>query len=143
MAQHQRSPVARTLRGISIFRDIPPSALAAIENRCSWRTYAPQEQIIDYLDRSEDVFFIVSGQARASIYSARGKLVTFSDLGAGAAFGEYAALDGAPRSAGIEAHGYCTVASMPGPAFQQIAVSEPTVALALLHAVNRHAILTP
>jgi CRP-like cAMP-binding protein len=48
-------------------------------------------------------------------------------------FGEYAAIDGAPRSAGIEAHTQCLVASMSAAAFRDVLASEPAVTQVLLH----------
>jgi CRP-like cAMP-binding protein len=47
-------------------------------------------------------------------------------------FGEYAAIDGARRSATIEARTSCHVASMSATAFRELLQQEPTVMLALL-----------
>ena len=122
----------RSLRGIAIFKELLPEALVAIEKRCAWRSYQPGEPIVDFLDASSDVFFIVSGQARASIYSVQGKAVTFSDLEPGDMFGEYAAIDGAPRSAEIAARTPCLVASMSANTFRGLIKSEPLFAVVLL-----------
>ena len=40
------------------------------------------------------------------MYSPQGRVVGLRDIGAGGTFGEFAAIDGAPRSAGIEAKKY-------------------------------------
>ena len=64
--------------------------------RCAWRRYEPGESIVDYLDTSDDVFFIISGEVRVTIYSLAGKAVSFSELGPGEVFGEYPAIDRAP-----------------------------------------------
>jgi CRP-like cAMP-binding protein len=71
------------------------------------------EPIVDYLDASDDVFFIVSGEVRVTIYSVAGKAVSFRELGPGDTFGEFPAIDGGPRSAGVEARTSCLLASMP------------------------------
>jgi cAMP-binding proteins - catabolite gene activator and regulatory subunit of cAMP-dependent protein kinases len=47
-------------------------------------------------------------------------------------FGEFAAIDGAQRSASIEAHRRSRIASLPGATFREILQSHPTVTLALL-----------
>jgi CRP-like cAMP-binding protein len=47
-------------------------------------------------------------------------------------FGEYAAIDGARRSATIEARTKCHVASMAGPTFRELLQQEPALMLALL-----------
>src|SRR4029078_3310719 len=103
---------AQSLDKVAVFAGLPPDTLTRIQKRCSWRHYEPGEPIVDYLDTSNDVFFITAGEARVRIYSRARKAVTFTDLGAGDMFGEYAAIDGARRSATIEAPPACHVASV-------------------------------
>lgn len=143
MSRPQAGQVTHSLAGIAAFSDLAPDTLARIQKRCSWRRYEPGEPIVDYLDASDDVFFIAAGEARVSIYSLLGKAVTFCDLGPGEMFGEYAAIDGGPRSAGIEARTGCVVASMSAVAFRELLQSEPAVTLALLrHLVAKVRTLT-
>jgi CRP/FNR family transcriptional regulator, cyclic AMP receptor protein len=132
MARSQTTQGAQSLEKVAVFAGLPPETLARIQKRCTWRRYEPGEPIVDYLDTSNDVFFITAGEARVSIYSVAGKAVTFTDLGAGDMFGEYAAIDGARRSATIEARTDCHVASMSGATFRELLHQEPTVMLALL-----------
>ena len=54
------------------------------------------ETILDYLDKSDDVFFIGAGEVRVIIYSLAGKAVSFRELGAGEVFGEFPAIAGGP-----------------------------------------------
>jgi CRP/FNR family cyclic AMP-dependent transcriptional regulator len=132
MTRTQATQTGPSLQKVSIFAELPPDTLARIQKRCSWRNYEPGEPIVDYLDASEDVYFIGMGEARVSIYSVDGKAVTFTDLGPGDMFGEYAAIDGARRSATIEAKTKCAVASLSGTAFRELLRQEPAVVLALL-----------
>ena len=88
--------------------------------------------VLNYLDASDDVFFVVEGSARVILYSDAGKVVSFCDLGPGDTFGEIPAIDGGPRSASVEARTDCVVASMPGLTFCEILQSEPVVTQALL-----------
>ena len=132
MTQSQPTQDPKSLKKVAVLAGLPGDALARIQKRCHWRHYGPQETIVDYLDPSDDVFFIVGGQARASIYSVDGKAVTFTDLGPGDMFGEYAAIDGARRSTTIETRTSCHVASMPASAFHELLQQEPAVMLALL-----------
>ena len=117
---------------IALFKGLSPESVARVQGQCNWRRYEPGELILDYLDQSDDVFFITDGEARVNIYSMQGKAVTFSDLTAGEIFGEIAAIDGAPRSASIEARSKCCVASMSRQAFIQTLKAEPVVAMELL-----------
>ena len=98
-----------------MFAQIHGDAIARLDKRCAWRCYQRGEPIVDYLDETDDVHFVVSGQARASVYSLSGKMVTFCDVSPGEMFGEYAAIDGGPRSVGVEAISNCVVASLPAP----------------------------
>ena len=132
MTRTRPTQVGQSLEKVAVFSGLPADALARIQKRCSWRTYEPGEPIVDYLDASDDVFFIAAGEVRVSIYSVDGKAVTFTDLGPGEMFGEYAAIDGARRSATIEARTRCHVASMSGSAFRELLQQEPAVMLALL-----------
>lgn len=128
----QVAQAAQSLEKIEIFANLPAEALLRIKKRCNWCRYEPGEPIVDYLDRSEDVFFITAGKARASIYSLAGKVVTFTDFGPGDMFGEFAAIDRGGRSATIEAQTTCHVASMSGASFRELLQSEPAVMMALL-----------
>ena len=132
MTRSHPAQVSQALKTVSVLKGLPSETLARVQRRCAWRRYEPGEPIVDYLDGTDDVFFITAGEARVSIYSLAGKAVTFCDLGAGEMFGEYAAIDGAHRSASIEARTSCQVASMPAVAFREVLQSEPAVTLALL-----------
>ncbi len=121
-----------SLAAITVFASLSPQSLKRIEKRCAWRRYEAGEPIVDYLDTSEEVFFLVSGDVRVTIYSHAGKAVSLSELGAGALFGEYPAIDHGPRSASVEARTPCLLASMPGSAFRELLDTEPGVAYALL-----------
>ena len=121
-----------SLESVAIFRDLPPQALERVKRLCHCRRYGPREAIIDHLDTSDDVFFLLTGNARVTIRSADGKAVSFRELGPGGMFGEYAAIDGRPRSAAVEALTPCLVVSMRSAAFRELAVTEPKVAKILL-----------
>jgi CRP-like cAMP-binding protein len=132
MGQSQVAGSEYSLAGITIFASLPPESLKKVEKRCAWRRYQPGEPVVDYLDTSDDVFFIVSGEVRVTIYSQAGKAVSLTELGAGTVFGEFPAIDQGPRSASVEARTACLIASMPGSAFRELLQTAPGVAHALL-----------
>ena len=132
MAESQTAQSKRSLAAIPLLAGLSPAGLKDIEQDCSWRRYEPGEPIVEYLDRSDDVFFLVEGEARVIIYSLTGKVVSFHDLSPGDMFGEYPAIDGRPRSASVEARTSCLVALMPAAAFLNLVQSEPAVSQALL-----------
>lgn len=121
-----------SLAKIGILVDLPPAALVRIQRRCSWRGYKPGEPIVNYLDSSDNVFFITEGEARVTIYSLSGKAVSFRELSAGEMFGEFPAIDQGPRSASVEARTECLVAYMPAAEFLQLLRKEWAVTQALL-----------
>ena len=132
MTQSHAAYVAQSLERIAIFKDVSADRRAQIERRCRWHGYEPGELIIDYLEISDDVYFISEGAARVSLYSLEGKVVTYCDLGPGDMFGEYAAIDGAPRCASVEARTSCLIASLTALEFREVLQSEPRVAQVLL-----------
>jgi len=132
MAQSQTAQSRNSLKGIAIFATLAPDAVARIERRCAWKRYAPGEPILDYLDKSDDVFFIALGEVRVTIYSTVGKAVSFREMGTGEIFGEFPAIDGGSRSASVEARTNCLIASMPGLSFRELLQTEPGLAQALL-----------
>ena len=102
MAQaHTARPQHYSLKGIAIFAGLSANALARIRLRCSWRRYEQVEPIVNYLDPSDEVFFITAGEAHVTIYSHAGKVVSFGELSSGEVFGEYAAIDHGPRFASV------------------------------------------
>ena len=106
--------------------------LSRIKSRCLCRRYGPGEPIVGHLDTSDEVYFLLTGDARVTIRALDGKAVTFRELAAGGMFGEYAAIDGRPRSATVEARTDCLVASIPALAFRELLETEPRVAKKLL-----------
>jgi len=138
MERSQIAVVPHTLSGIAIFAGLTPRALQAIHQRCAWRRYEAGEPIVDYLDSSDDVFFVTAGEASVTIYSLAGQAVSFRTLGPGDIFGEYAAIDGEPRSASVEARSNCLIASMTAKEFRKLLEAEPVVAHAVLKGLVRN-----
>lgn len=125
-------PTAETLAGIELFRELPAEQRKAIAKSCHAHQYPAKHQIVAHADLSTNVYFIVSGQVRATIYSASGKEVTFRDLGPGEMFGDLSALDGEPRSATVITLADSLVLSMSGEGFIGVLRKHPEIALATL-----------
>ena len=123
---------AETLAGIRLFRHLPAEDRKALAGRCHAHRYAAKQQIVSHAEHSTDVYFIVSGQVRATIYSTGGREVAFRDLGAGEMFGDLSAIDGKPRSANVVALVDSFVISMTAKVFQEVLQTYPAVAMAAL-----------
>jgi CRP/FNR family transcriptional regulator, cyclic AMP receptor protein len=132
MAKSQTKQPQYSIESVAIFRGLPSQTLERIKRLCSCSRYEPRESIVDHLDTSDDVFFLLTGNARVTIRSVDGKAISFRELGPSGMFGEYAAIDGRPRSASVEARTSCLVASMPAVAFRELLEKEPKVVKRLL-----------
>lgn len=106
--------------------------LQALKARARLRQVARGELIVTQDEPDLDVYFVQSGRATAAIYTGAGKVVAYRDIGPGAIFGELSAIDGAPRSASVEAAEAMQVLVMPRAAFRELAAARPGFALALL-----------
>ena len=129
-----------TLAKIGLFRSLDASAIGDLDTQCSWRRAPRKEWIVDYQDQSNDVFFVVSGTVRVTIQSISGRAVLLREINAGEFFGELAAIDNQPRSAGILAVTDAVVARMPAAVFRNVVHAFPDVCdqlLALLAAQIR------
>jgi CRP-like cAMP-binding protein len=116
-----------TLDGIAIFGGLMAEQRRTLARRCSWREFEPRQEIVRHQDDSRMVYFLTAGKAQVTIYSRKGKKVTFRDIRAGGIFGELAAIDSKPRSASVEATSHCTVAAMSPELFWEMLYSEQAV----------------
>jgi CRP/FNR family transcriptional regulator, cyclic AMP receptor protein len=111
------SQATRTLGGFPLFRNLAQQDLQRVESSCSWRQVAAQEWVVDREGEGTDVFFVLHGHLRV-VVSVGGRETILRDLKAGEFFGELAALDLKPRSAGIVAIANSLLARMPAAAFR-------------------------
>jgi CRP/FNR family transcriptional regulator, cyclic AMP receptor protein len=132
---HQKERLA-ALKCVPILADLSPTQLEQVAGICRWKNYNAGDQVLNYHDPSTDVFFLASGKVRVVIYSAEGKVVVFTDLRPGTMFGEIAAIDRRPRSAGVEAIEGSTIASLTAGQFESLLLREPAVAAATLRHVT-------
>lgn len=121
----------RNLAGVALFEGLTSDEIAGLEKRCTWRSFATGDSIIDRNSDSREVFFITEGTVRVVNYSFSGREVAFDDIQAGSVFGELAALDGQPRSANIVALEATTAACMTPTIFRDVLLQHPRIALNL------------
>jgi len=130
-------PTSQTLDTIPLFDCLSNEERDRLAKACTWRRYAPQEQIIDRDQDSTDVFFVVRGRVRIVIYSLSGREIAFDDLDTGQFFGELAGIDQHPRSASVVAVKPTWVASLSGRLFLDTVCEHRAVAEGLLrHLAN-------
>ncbi len=119
------------LRRLPFLADVEQDALRRLAAQARWRALAPGEIVLDAGDTSDEVFFVAEGALRAVLRSAAGEEIILDDLGAGAVFGELAAIDGIRRSANVSALLRSRVCVVPGAAFLDLVLHAPPEGLRL------------
>jgi len=126
----------RTLIGIKVFEQLGAELRGEIAAKCRAQRYTTHEQVVSQHDQTDDVYFVVSGKVRATLFSESGREVIFQDLKSGDMFGELAAIDAKPRSTSVIAIQETVLATMPGSAFRAVLQSYPTVAVATMQRLS-------
>ena len=120
------------LRRVDVLSALSDEALERVSRSCHVQRFAPKKEVLSADEKSTDVYFILTGTLRVSLYAANGRAVVLRTLAAGDMFGELAALDGSPRSATIEAIESCELASMHARDFMTLLRGEPDFSMALI-----------
>ncbi len=98
----------------------------------SEKAYAGGQIILDADDEGDDMLFLLEGGVRIANFSSKGREVSFSDIVEGDCFGEFAVIDGAPRSASVLATRNARIAIVPGPVFLELMQAHPDLGMALM-----------
>ncbi|MDH7794737.1 MULTISPECIES: Crp/Fnr family transcriptional regulator [unclassified Beijerinckia] len=110
----------QTLARIPFFKDTSDIDLTLFDRRCTWKRYDQNEIVVDFEDRSSDVYFILSGDVRVLIRTAAGKEVILAEMKAGQFFGEMSAIDSVARSANVTALTRSELCIMPAAVFREL-----------------------
>ncbi len=124
--------VERTLARTELLTDVPENRIATLNQRCVWRRFEPEQVILNLNDKTTDVYFIIRGEVRVTVFSQTGRKVIMRDLKSGDQFGEYAAIDGEPRSASIVALTRTLVAQMPATIFLDLLSDFPSISMKVM-----------
>ncbi len=104
---------------------LDPSDRAALEQRWTISRFARKEIVISHDEQSRDIFFVLEGRARATVYSEGGVAVAYRDIESGGVFGELGAIDRRPRSASVEAVEPLRVARLSEATFRDLVNTRP------------------
>jgi CRP-like cAMP-binding protein len=110
-----------------------PDGCAALAKYWTEATYPARALIVSEDETDDDVFFILSGRARAATYTDTGKEVLMSELPPGESFGIFAAIDGQPRSTNVIATEDARIARMSADNFNKVLYSHSDVTRAFIH----------
>ena len=123
---------SETLARFGLFRSLGPEFIHRLDSQCIWRRAKANEWVLDYEDDTVDVFFVAHGRLRVMIRPISGGEIILRDICDGEYFGELAALDGQPRSAGVLAITDSVVARMTPAVFRDTIHRHPDVCDQLL-----------
>lgn len=127
---HERDMAA--LAGIDILKGLDRKTLEEVAETVHFRNFDAHQEVVTHQDTTQDVFIILEGQLRVTIFSKSGKEIAFRDLGPGESFGELSAIDGAPRSASVVTLKKARVGTIARQAFLHVATHNPIVANTVL-----------
>jgi len=88
-----------TLGNVSLFAELPPDQLAALQERVRVRRYGRGDVVFYAGDPGLSLCIIRAGHFKLTVSTAEGHEMGIDLLGPGEVFGELALFDGAPRSA--------------------------------------------
>jgi CRP/FNR family cyclic AMP-dependent transcriptional regulator len=125
-------PTAETLAGIELFSNLNAEDRERIVRHCKLHQVARNQGVVLVQDTTNDVYFIVSGLVRVTMFSVTGKEVAFRDMGPGEFFGDLSAIDGMPRSSTVMTLQDSLVLSMSSQAFWETLETYPSVSKAEL-----------
>lgn len=116
------------LRKIALLDGLAPARLDALAQECRWHSLGAQHALLRRAEPPREVYFLLSGRVRVTIYSASGRQVSFRDVAPGDHFGDLAAIDGQPRAADVVTLEPSVVASLDSAQFMALLREEPLVA---------------
>lgn len=124
------------LEQVTCFCQLTGDELAEVARHVRIRHYSAHQSVVEYQDDSHDVFFIIGGRLKVTLFSEAGREVAFRELTEGQSFGELSAIDGQPRSASVIALTDAVVGSMTAADFVSTLRRYPDVAMAVLRSLT-------
>lgn len=94
---------------------------------CAWRWFEPGQPLVTRNAPGNDVHLVIDGRVRIHVYSADGREVLLTHVQDGAIVGDFAAIDGGPRTTDAHASSKVLSASLPAADFKLLLRSEPAV----------------
>ncbi|MEM1264388.1 MAG: Crp/Fnr family transcriptional regulator [Pseudomonadota bacterium] len=111
---------------------ISPETKAELERLWTPTRYSAKQIVLSTEETSLDVLFLLEGDVRVANYSPKGREVLFSNIEEGDCFGEFAVIDGAPRSANVQATTACRMARVGEGPFREMLARRPDMSMAIM-----------
>jgi CRP-like cAMP-binding protein len=122
-----------------ILRSLSPAIRERVMSACVRLSFGPGKTVIQENSLDKDLYFLQQGQLLVRALSDSGVEVAFRVMEAGDCFGEFAAIDGLPRSASVETVTQASLARLPRERFLALMRSEPDFAFAVAEMITKRA----
>jgi CRP/FNR family cyclic AMP-dependent transcriptional regulator len=134
----QRARERGLFRNVSIFSDLDPAALSALEKLAELREFPAGALIVSQEDPGDALFVLASGRVKVVLYGDSGRELILSIFKKpGDFFGEMSLLDNEPRSATVIAADRSRLLVLSRDAFQAHIRGHPQTALRVLTELSR------
>src|SRR5215467_16120579 len=132
------SDIASTyFKQVSFFTDLSEEEIQALSSATKRRTFRSGEVIFHRDDPGQVLYMIKDGKVKICIISPDGQEVALTVFGKGEVFGEFALLDGLPRSADAVALERVECFTLQRSDFQNAIVKNPKIAFLVLQALSK------
>jgi CRP/FNR family cyclic AMP-dependent transcriptional regulator len=128
---------AEFLCNVSLFAHLTESELRPLAQRLVSRRYSAGEEILSQGSTGSSLYIVKSGLVEIVVTDPQGNQHPVAHFGPGQAFGEFALLDGLPRSAGAIARERSELLILMRPEFFIFLEQNPKVAINLLVLLSR------
>jgi CRP/FNR family cyclic AMP-dependent transcriptional regulator len=133
----QNDNIARVLSTLNAFKELDGDVLNHISPLFHSRKIEAQRMILSSGEDSTEVYFIVSGLVRATMYTPSGGEISYQDIPAGEMFGEMTAIDRMQRSTHVIAIEDTVLLRLSSHNFIDIISTYPSVGLSTLHKITK------
>ena len=133
----QSNRVASLLGRITAFKELNADVLDRVSPLFHSKKFDANQIILSSGEDSTEVYFIVSGLVRATMYTPSGREVSYQDIPAGSMFGEMAAIDGMHRSTGVIAIEGTHLLVLSSKNFIDLISKYPSIGLATLYKITK------
>ena len=123
------------LESVSLFSRLDTRHLKAILKACTERRFEPGEMLVEQGNPGIGLFIIVDGKVTVSKTLRDGQSIHISDNGVGDVIGEMSVLDGAMRTASVQALEPTNCLVLSAWSFKSLMERHPEVALGILPVV--------
>ena len=125
--------ISSQLSNIEVFSSLENSDFKEVSKYLTIKKYNKNQSIINNLDKTTDVYFIINGSVRATSFSLTGKEIAYQDLFKNEMFGELSAIDGGSRTTSIVTLEASEIGRMSASDFKTIIQKYPCINEKVMH----------